>query len=308
MIGIMKKRTILKSIAAIALFVVAGTSVFAQYVGPTAGTYQTANSDYVTVGSRIPYYVAPDATIAGLAPASMDYSNFQWEVLTAALAPLAITPTTYAGAALTTGEGGAPWVNENEVSVTWGAPAAAGTQYVIRATEHSNPLGAANFAFGCADATPEVKNVYVLARPTVALVGATGGGCTVSPGDTYYVPLTVTGLGDWQVTYTVSYNGGAAATATYTLTLANPAVTDVNVIAESTTSRTAAGTPTAATDGLAYTLPAGQYGYYDITVTNITDRIARKSLDALAASGSAGSYRIYVNPVPVTQPIQHLPN
>lgn len=284
-------------------------SLSAQYVGPTPATYEAANSDYVTIGSRVPYYVAPDATIAGLAPASMDYSNFLWEVLDATLNPVAITPETYAGAALTVGEGGGSWVEENEISVTWAAPAAAGTQYVIRATEHSNPLGAGNFTFGCADLTPEVKNVFVLARPTVAFVGADGGGCSVAPGDTYYVPLTVTGLGDWIVSFEVAYNGGAAAAqADYTLALAAPVVNDGNVVAESTTPRTAAGTPTTDTDGLAYTLPAAQYGYYDVTITNITDRISRKSLDVLAAAGAAGTFRIYVNPTPVTSPIQHVRN
>jgi hypothetical protein len=310
---IMKKMILNRTIATAVLIAIATLGVFAQYVGPTppAGTYDAATSDYITIGSRVPYYVAPDAIIAALAPASMDYSNFQWEVLTAALTPVAITPTTYGNTALTVGEGGAPWVQENEISVTWAAPAIAGTQYVMRATEHSNPKGPGNFNFGCADATPEVRNVFVLARPTVAFNGASGGGCSVAPASTYYVPLTVTGLGSWQVTFTVSYNGGAAvAQAPYTLTVADPiaGVNDGNVIAQATLSRNADGTPTASTDGLAYVLPAAQYGYYDIAITDITDRISRKSLDVLAASGAASTYRIFVNPTPVTSPIQHIKN
>src|SRR5512145_598444 len=125
----MKKVNCFRVTATIALFLVAGLSAFAQYVGPTA-TYDavTTTSDYVTIGSRVPYYVAPDATIATMAGAgTMDYSEFQWEVLTSALAPLAITPETYAGGALTDGEGLAPWVEQNEISVTWAAPAASGT-------------------------------------------------------------------------------------------------------------------------------------------------------------------------------------
>ena len=309
----MKKMNFLRLTATVALFAIAGLGAFAQYVGPTA-TYDavTTTSDYVTIGSRVPYYVAPDAIIGAMATAgTMDYSEFQWEVLTSLLAPLAITPETYAAAALTVGEGTAPWVEENEISVTWAAPAVAGTQYVLRATEHSNPLGAGNFAFGCADATPVTRNVYVLAAPTVAFNGTQGGGCSIAPGSTFYVPLNITGLGDWDVTYTVAYNGGvASAPATYTLTVTDPigGVTDANVIAESTLARAANGTPTAATDGLAIALPAAQYGYYDIAITGFTDRISRKSMDALGAVTAAGTYRIFVNPTPVTSPIQHLEN
>jgi hypothetical protein len=310
----MKKSNFFRSIATIALFAVAGATTFAQYITPSVGTYNAATSDYVTIGSRVPYYVAPDATIATMATAgTMDYSNFLWEVLNAGLTPVAITPTTFANAPLTAGEGLAPWVTQNEISVTWAAPAAAGNQYVMRATEHSNPLGAGNFALGCVDATPEVRNVFVLARPTVAFDGTEAGGCSAAPGTNFYVPLTVTGLGSWEVTYTVSYNGGAAsAPATYTLTLADPiaGVNDGNVVAQSTLARSAAGTPTATpgTDGLEIALPLAQYGYYDVTITNVTDRIARKSLDALAATGAAGTYRILVTPTPGTGPIQHIQN
>lgn len=291
---------------------VAGLGAFAQYVGPTTGVaYDATTSDYVTIGSRVPYYVAPDPAIEAIAGVSMDYSEFRWEVLSSDLDPLAITPMNFAGGALTVGEGTAPWVKENEISITWAAPAVEGTQYVIRATEHSNPLGTGNFSFGCEDATPEVRNVYVLAAPTVAFDGTNGGGCSVTPGTTFYVPLTITGLGDWEVSYSVAYNGGDPEDQTaYTLTVADPiaGINDANVIAQSTLERTAAGTPTGSTDGLAVVLPDGQYGYYDVTITGFTDRISRKSLTALPAVTASGSYRIYVNRTPETQPIQHLEN
>ncbi len=312
----MKKMNCFRAIATLMISLVAGLGAFAQYVGPD-GTYDTdlTTSDYVTIGSRVPYYVAPDATIAAMAGTSMDYSEFQWEVLTSALGSLGITPATYADGALTIGEDGTgTWVEENEISVTWAAPTAvAGTRYVIRATEHSNPLGADNFAFGCADETPVTRNVFVLAAPTVAFDGTSGGGCSVAPGSTFYVPLTITGLGDWEVTYTVAYNGGSAETQDpYTLTITDPIaeINDGNVIDQSILARTAAGTPSATpgTDGLAIALPAAQYGYYDVAITGFTDRISRKSMDALTAVTASGTYRIYVNPTPVTSPIQHLQN
>jgi hypothetical protein len=285
---------------------------YAQNVAtPTSGTSEAANSDYVTIGSRVPYFVAPDATIQAMTTAgTMKASIFNWTVTTAADAVIAGVPILeYNGTAgqqyndfrvVTAGTG----YYDNEISVEWSAVNgfAAGTQYKVKTAEKSVTLSAT--VAGCQDATTEEKNVFVLARPTVAFVGTETGGCTVAPGDAVDVPLTVTGLGDWQVTYTVAYNGGAASTpASYTLTLAAPVVTDADVIANSTASRnTAAGT------GLVYTLPAAQYGYYDVTITDITDRTSRKSLSALAAAGASGTFRIYVNPVPVTQPIQHIRN
>lgn len=319
----MKKMNYLRITATIALFLIAGLGLFAQYVGPTATTYEDENSDYVTIGSRMPYYVAPDETIADMQTAgTMDYSNFRWEVLQSDLSALAITPATYANAALTEGEGLAPWVTQNEISVTWADPTVvAGTQYVIRVTEHSNPLGAGNFTLGCEDATPEIRNVYVLARPTIDWGTAQTTGCGITPGaaSTFYVPLDVTGLGEWEVTYSVTYNGAAyiASTTSAALGTATTVTSDATVIAEAAATKNLEGTPDSGTDGLPVVLNGGGtlngYGYYDVTITNITDRISRKSLDmALVASQvddiPATAYRIYVNPTPVTNPIQHLEN
>lgn len=305
----MKMKSIVSVIAGLILI---GTQSYAQNVtSPSSPTSETANSDYVTIGSRVPYYAEADATIKAMTDAgTMKASIFKWSVTTAANVTLPAVPIlSYGGAAaaqyndfraVTAGTG----YFDNEISVEWNAVNgfAAGTQYKVKVAEKSVTQSAT--ITGCEDTTPEVKDVFVLARPTVSFVGTEGGGCGIAPGDIFNVPLEVKGLGNWIVTYTVAYNGGAAsAPADYTLTLAAPAVTDANVIAESTTART-----TGATEGLAYTLPAAQYGYYDVTITNITDRISRKSLNTLAASGATGTFRIYVSPTPATQPIQHIRN
>ncbi len=306
----MKLRTRILMLAVLSMF---GLRAIAQNVAtPSAGAanVETANSDYVTVGSRLPYFVNTDATIQGMTDAgTMKASIFSWNVTNAADVNVAgASILNYAGAAAaqydkfrvpTAGTG----YFDNEISILWGGPTfTAGTAYKVKVAEKSVTNSAT--IEGCEDATPEVKDIFVLARPTVAFVGTEGGGCATAPGSSFNVPLTVTGLGNWDVTYTVSYNGAAASgPATYTLTLAAPAVTDANVITESTSARV-----TGATEGLSYTLPAAQFGYYDVTITNITDRISRKSMVPLTAAGAAGTFRIYVSPTPATSPIQHIRN
>lgn len=304
----MKMKNLFLAFAGLALM---SMQSFAQNVAtPSAANSETANSDYVTIGSRLPYFTAPDATIQGMTTAgTMKASIFKWNVTSATDVVMPAVPfLNFAGtaaqqydafraAAVGTG------YYDNEVSVEWNAVNgfAANTQYKVKVAEKAVTLSAT--IEGCEDATVEEKNIFVLERPTVAFNGTEGGGC-IATGAAFDVPLTVQGLGSWQVTYTVSYNGGAAsAPATYTLTLAAPAVVDGDVFTVSALDRN-----TGAGEGLQYTLPAGQYGYYDITITNITDRISRKSLTPLAASGAAGTYRIYVNPTPVTSPIQHIRN
>lgn len=315
----MKRRFLHVSLSGLVLMFVLSLGANAQNVStPSAGAanVESGTSDYVTIGSRLPYYVATDPAIQAMTTAgTMKASIFKWFVTDASDATISgIGVLKYDGTAATeydafrTITGGTGYY-DNEISIAWttGAGFAAGTEYKVKVAEKSVTLSST--IQGCEDATPEEMPVYVLARSTVAFDGTEGGGCGTAPGTNFYVPLTVTGLGSWQVTYTVSYNGGAAsAPATYTLGLASPSVTDATVIAASTTSRSAAGTPTSGTDGLEIALPAAQYGYYDIAITDITDVISRKSLDGLAAQAAAGTYRIYVVPTPTTQPIQHIKN
>lgn len=284
-------------------------------VTPSAGaaSVEAPNSDYVTIGSRVPYFVPTDPSIQAMTTAAtMKQSIFNWFVTSATDVSIASVPFYKFAAPATVAvqyddfrtPAAATGFYDNEISVVWSVANGftAGTQYKIKTAEKSVTLSST--IAGCVAITPVEKPVFVLARPAVAFIGTEGGGCTVAPGSNFDVPLTIKGLGDWQVTYTVAYNGGAAGAAvTYTLTQAAPAVTDVNVIAESVLART----PGAGL-GLVFPVPALKYGYYDIAITDITDRTSRKSLDVFAATGAVGTYKVYVNPVPVTQPIQHIKN
>lgn len=305
-----------KLLSFIGVLTLTAMSLSAQNVAtPTAGASNMdgTTSDYVTIGSRVPYFVQPDASIQAMTTAgTMKESIFQWLITDNTGTNVtgfnilkydgSGTATQYDNFRTTSTTSG---FYDNEMSVSWATPTySAGTKYEVKVTEKS--VTKSSTIEGCLSGTQSVRDVYVLAQPTVAFAGTEGGGCGTSAGSSFYVPLTITGLGSWQVTYTVAYNGGAESSpATYTLTAADPiaSITDANVIAQSTSSRS-----TTSNDGLKIDLPASQYGYYDVKITNITDRISRKSLDVLAASSAAGSYRIYVNPAPVTSPIQHVKN
>jgi hypothetical protein len=279
-------------------------------------------SDYVTIDSRVPYFVETDDAIQAMTNASkMKASIFSWFVTSAANVKSAGVPILdYSGAAsapnyndFRVATAGTGYTN-NEISIGWTLANGflAGTQYKIKVAEKSVTLS--NSISGCVGDTVS-KNVYVLARPTVAFAKTEGGGCTIKPTDDYYIELNVTGLGDWEVKWTLEYNGtGIVDTADYALTLTTPVINDANVIFESKESRTAAGTETTTpgpgTTGLKVALPAGQYGYYDVKILDISDRISRKTLTDLIPkySGASGSFRIYVNPVPKTKQIQHVKN
>jgi hypothetical protein len=283
-----------------------------------AASMETANSDYVTTGSLLPYFVAPDNTINTMAGAgTMKNSIFNWTVTTsadAAIAGSASTVKKYDGTAVTeyndfrTVTAGTGFY-DNEIGILWDATYSAGTQYKVKVTEKSVTLSST--VAGCLSTTTVEKNVYVLPAATVAFSGTEGGGCTTSAGSSFYVPINVSGLGSWTVIYTISYNGAAAgADQTYTLTMASPAVSDATVFAVASAAKLAEGTPTGKTDGLKIDLPALQFGYYDIVIKDVKDIIAKKANNfvSLPTSPATGSYRIYVNPSPTTQSIQHVKN
>jgi len=321
---IMKKTTNFRKMAIAVMLAIACVGANAQYVGPSNATYvNDGTSDYVTIGSRMPYYVAPDPIIAALqAAGAMDYSQFAWQMTTMASVSVGITPATYLNAALTAG-GAAGYYTQNEISVIWSTPnVAVGSEYEVQVTEHSVPLSGI-FAQGCVGNTT-TKDIFVIARPTIAFTLPIQEnypcGTAPGPGTIFYVPVSVTGIGPWKVTYNVTYNGGGPQLQSNIPVGVAPGETDANVFITASTPTLLAGTPTAAVAGLPVTLNGGGatngYGVYVVTVTNITDAISEKSLDPALIAAQAtdlpqapnATYSIYISPTPTTQPIQHLPN
>jgi hypothetical protein len=305
------KNNVFKTLAIAALFGVS-MGLNAQNYPAKQGTYDasTTTSDYVTVGARMPYYVTPDASIDALITLGvMKSSHFKWEITDNANAAVAISPKKYDNSGLTAG-GAAGYNTENEISVVWAAPAAASaTPYKVKATEHSIP-GSNVFAEGCAGNTTE-RLIYVLPVPDAAVASTSATlSCGTIPGatTTYNVPLNLTGLGPWDVTYTVQYNSNpAGGPATTSVGTADATVTDANVY-----TKASAVTNLTGASGLSITLNGGGatngYGMYTIVITNVKDRISKKSLDNINGTVSASTIKVYVAPTPQTGAVQHVAN
>jgi hypothetical protein len=302
--------------AALAVF---STSAFAQYsLLPTAngGTPYTVTSEYATVGSRMPYFVTPDATIVALQPAQMQQSEFRWRFLNGGNAAVMTTPPAVldvdAGATpATAGTGGAPYYEGNEISVVWAAKpdagVAQGDHWVVEAMEHSIPFGGV-FADGC-DGSVQTRNVYVIDAPTISVSATAYKACNFTLGNTFYIPYTATGVENWSVSYTLSINGGAAAANTANGLNSDgsaDAPTDVTILTAPQVSRNMTGTPGATTYGIPITTTV--YGQYAVTITDITDRISRKAMNTVAGTITAGTYTFYLVPTPTTNAIQHRDN
>ena len=314
----MKKTNFLSKLMVVTtLFAISLSSVFGQYVGPTNANYDATapdTSDYVTVGSQMPYYVAPDAGVQALITlGTMTFSQFKWSV------PAGIVLDNYAGTLPLTVGGAAGYYVQNEMSVVWSSPSVAvGTMYTMSVLEHSIPASGV-FAAGC-DGTLSTREIYVIARPTLTFpvtvpVDQASMPCGTVPGAgvTYYLPVNMTGIGPWAISYTVAFNGGAAAPqGPVTLGVPPPTLADATVFA------LAAGiTNLNGVNGLPVTINGGTatngYGKYVVTITNVTDQISQKSLNPALIASQAGdipaaSFTVYVNPTPATNPIQHIKN
>jgi hypothetical protein len=262
-------------------------------------------TDFVTIGSRMPYEVTRDATISALVtanPGVFSPSVFRWAVAGAATGAL----EQQAGGGLTAAPApdAATHVTQNQVAVHWTGLGAA-TISVYEKSQNLVSLPA------CEDATAEDLNVRVVALPTLSFIEKSGviydnimGGCSVD-GTGIAIPVSTTGTDLWGMTFHVRH---------YTLAGAAIPADDV----DSTTA--SLGAKDLFTDGFAnldsftmYTLniPAASYGYYDITVTSVTDRISRKSLNTPAqdpGTPTGATLRVWSLPTPVTSPVRHKTN
>jgi len=305
----MRTKNLFRTIVAATLAVVS-TSAFGQYLtttGSAAVDENAANNatEYVTIGSKMPYAVVPDpiANDASIVPAIYNPTVFRWAV-TGASTP---TPTKQNGAALTAAAApdAATHVTDYQVAVSWATLGA----HTITVYEQSQPT-AASIALGlvgCEDATPEDISVVVLAEPTATWTETdlVLGGCSSGAGQTYAIQAEVTGFDQFQVTYSQSYQDliGSA-----------PVVTGATTASLGTSDFTPGGTETIT----AYTLAAGvNYGTYTITMTSVTDRISRKSLADTDAGApvvqdpggfTASVLKVYNMPTPSTGKVLKVDN
>ncbi|MFP4058974.1 MAG: hypothetical protein ACLFUC_00650 [Bacteroidales bacterium] len=279
----MKKVNVFKSIGLISALMLISAVISAQ---PTyvASTVAGEGTDSVTVGSHMPYRVEPDATIAGMTTL-MDPSIFKWEFSDGS------TVLLEDGSNNATAVAGEPdFFEENAVSVIMGTTIG---DITVSATEKSQPKVGA----GC-EGNTQTMTITVLPRPTIDfnVTEYLDGACSA---EDYDIPISLTGYGPWDVTYTISFDGGAPV----------PYSTTIGSIADRV--------GTTATD-YNLSIPSAQLangtGEYEVVITNVIDRISNKSLDASLVEAQAAdlpstnSYKLYIYPTPATSPIEHLEN
>lgn len=256
-------------------------SVNAQQLGTTglymhgtnsSGTSTNENTDSVTVGAIMDYYVAPDPLISPSYNFTVDKklnlnSTFTW----AAIPNTGVTITKPKDASYA----------ENYVSIHW-----------------PNSIGAINLdvqekanSGSCSGSTRTIP-ILVIAKPTVTGGAAPAAQCTSDPGTlSFQVPVALTS--DLAV-------AGIANRVKINYTVTNPNATVFQGATDIDLDKTA----TFFTLSLA---TATQYGNYTVTINSVSDRISRKS-NVAGTLAAPTTITLTVNRVPVTGPIYHLPN
>jgi hypothetical protein len=193
--------------------------------------------------------------------------------------------------------------------ITFLAPSAATGSFALTAQEKSRPKAGT----GCISATTTTKNIVVVNLPT-ATYGADSGSCALPT--SLNVPVNFTGYGKYDVVFSVqAYNmSGTAVGSTVSRTQADL----VSSRTSETTKLHYVTLLTDATGGTVFTDISTTGGYYEISITDLQDRISKKTLsynwtshsNEVANTNPDGAlvYKFYVYPAPTTQPIQHVKN
>jgi hypothetical protein len=289
---IMKMRGLFLTIAIFAAMFSANAQWVATPVDGTPANDPTGNfRDTVSIGSQSRYRVnstmsSPSSyyNTAGFIWANTGgYTLYKADGTTTPLTPFA--PVDPDGA-----------VNDSSIVII---PSATGT-FNVTVAEKSRP----KFGLGCVGST-QTTEVEVIALPAAAY-GVDSGACALPV--TIPLPVTFTGYGNYQVTFSVqAYNmADVAQGAAVTVNMDNL----YNIRTKGTQSYARVQLATATFPALA------SGGYYVITMTNLQDRISKKTLGynfgtvnvANANPDAADDYRYYLYPTPTTQPIQHIQN
>jgi hypothetical protein len=279
----------------IKISIVAGLALVS--FGLSAQTYKTTpfETDTVAPGSKAKYKV--DLYFNDIAPSPLfNASGVNWAF------PAGYTAADYTqingSSALTTGADAA----YDQKEIVMGIKSAAGTTLTLTAKEQSRPISGT----GCADAgAGESRTIVVVALPT-ATFGADSGGCALPA--TISLPVNFTGYGNYDVRFAIQAKDmlGVNVGAAFDIDMTNIK----NVRTTQTGSLVYVAVNTATFPALA------TGGYYVITMSNLQDRISKKTLNyafnttqvANATPTTGDVYNYYVYPTPTTQPIQHVNN
>ena len=233
--------------------------------------------DSVTVGSRMPYKVDAQDPVTGLT------FEYKWLFSTSP----ALTIQNLGGTNLT---GINDYYAANEISVVMPT----GTGGI---TINTNVRSLAGGVEMCAQAKDDTYHVMVVARPTIKW--AAGGRNNSCAAEAVSIPLTaLTGYKQFEVAYSINYYANVDKSGSPTTSTGNIVLTNAMVA------------------GSTLDFPATTFsatGVYEITITGITDRISRKSLNMSLVASVAGAlpgdaYNVYVYPAPTTKPLQHVKN
>ncbi len=327
----MKTKNLFKTFVAAALCATFSFSANAQLT--TTGTATQAKNapnpppsasatevvDYATIGSKMPYSITPDPTVA----AQVDGTNFlasgfSWRISGAGGSfeqVAAHNPLTVVGAYVPTAYA------ENNVAVLWGNTAG---DYTITVAEQSrNTLGLTQ----CVGADSTL-HVYLMPKPTAQFIEAgtlsgvtdiTGtagdaivGGCGVA-GTTIHFNVTFTGTEKFDLAYQYVYTPFTTGIpgAPVPLTANNLGATNYF------TATPALPNTAAVTNAFTFNVPAGNYGKYVFTLTSVTDLVSRKSLSTPTqdpgvldntTGALAATLTLFSLPTPTTGTIKHVTN
>jgi hypothetical protein len=234
-------------------------------------------TDSVSIGGTLDYFVMPDATVNpgynySVSPLTNLTSTFNW------------TGTT--GQSSITYKKSGPTDIPNYVQIVWGNVAGL---YQVSVAEQA--------AAGCLDPTPTIIPVRLIGLPTLTFPVAGGNQSFCSTAADGSTNIAVTPL---TVNFTSSVSGNKLIQLRYTITSTSHGTVATNVLASVTATSATTGTFSIAS-------PLNNYDTYTITLTEVTDRIARKSNVVAAPSGNL-TYTVTVNRTPTTGTIYHVPN
>ena len=288
------------------------STYFVEFDDPSKSSDKEEGVDYVTVGSLMPYKVAPPIAAGDMPQSANTNFRIEYKWLFTPQSPLAATPLGVLKMPAATTELPTPaaltatdafWYNANEVSVRM--PADEGTVTLTNSARYvfnNLPL--------CPGEDPDDKGytIKIVPRPSVRLASGVAKedleivSCVetdvVIPTSGLGAHLTVDGFEDINIEFTLTHRA----------------------IGSSGTPTTLYQNQWLVLNGKTLDFPGELFqspGVYSIDITNVTDRISRKSLDRDAVKAKletdlpAASYSVFIYPKPDTnilQPVKHIKN